>query len=236
MVPPSFAAHGCAILPGIFPSNEVGSLVACVRASLSDGSKAMKADETYAVRDALREMPCLRVVLRNDALLAIIHEVLGEMAFLTKSIWFEKPPGGNWFVGWHQDISISVAQRIDVPGYSRWTAKHGVIGVVPPLSLLQRTLTVRIHVDDADGENGAVRVIPGSHREGILPPPVPGTEGLLCVVPAGGVMLMRPLLMHASSRSKTDRPRRVLHIEFNDMELDGGLEWAERMALPALDS
>ncbi|MBK6777691.1 MAG: phytanoyl-CoA dioxygenase family protein [Flavobacteriales bacterium] len=170
-------------------------------------------------------------MLVEPALLSIVHACIGDAAFITKSIWFEKPQGGNWFVGWHQDISISVTKRVDTPGYSRWTAKHGIVGVVPPLTVLERTLTIRIHLDDADADNGAVRVIPASHRSGIQPPAVPDTEGQLCSVPAGGVMLMRPLLMHASSRSRTSRPRRVLHIELNDMELADGLEWAERIAL-----
>lgn len=232
----SFQSHGFAVFGPVFPEQTLaGMLDHAQRAPLMDAG-VMRSQEIYAIRRALHVIPGLHELIWNEALRAIVHEVLSEQAFITKSIWFEKPPGGNWFVGWHQDISISVARRADVPGYSRWTAKHGVIGVVPPLPVLQRTLTVRIHFDDADGENGAVRVIPGSHRDGVLAPPAPGTEGVLCSVPAGGVMLMRPLLMHASSRSRTERPRRVLHIEFNDMELEGGLEWAERMALPALTS
>jgi ectoine hydroxylase-related dioxygenase (phytanoyl-CoA dioxygenase family) len=191
----------------------------------------MSARDVYAVRRAFDVFPALRRVLSKPALLGIVRTCIGEAAFVTKSIWFEKPTGGNWFVGWHQDISISVTKRVDTPGYSRWTAKHGIVGVVPPLAVLERTLTIRIHLDDADADNGAVRVIPASHRSGIQPPPVLDTEGRLCVVPAGGIMLMRPLLMHASSRSRTSRPRRVLHIELNDMELADRLEWAERIAL-----
>ena len=48
---------------------------------------------------------------------------------------------------------------------------------------------------------------------------------------AGDVMLMRPLLLHASMRSTTDRPRRVLHFEVNRLELAAPLRWAERMKL-----
>ena len=107
-----------------------------------------------------------------------------------------------------------------------------MIGVVPPVSILERTLTVRIHLDDADSDNGAVRVLPGSHGRGIVPAHVDDNEAVTCSVPRGGVMIMRPLLLHASSRSLTDRPRRVLHIELNDCELHGGLSWAERMDLP----
>ena len=235
-VVPSLDEHGFVVIPQVLASTEVADVLNVVRATSSDMPGVMRDRDVYAVRHALNVFPLLPKALMLPALLNMVHLHFVKKAFITKSIWFEKPPGGNWFVGWHQDISISVAQRIDVPGYSRWTAKHGVVGVVPPLAILQRTLTMRIHLDDADGENGAVRVIPGSHRAGILPPPAPGTEGVLCAVPAGGVMLMRPLLMHASSRSRTERPRRVLHLELNDLELEGGLEWAERRTIPALNS
>ena len=231
MIRERLVREGYAILPHVFGPREVAALTDCVRSAALSSPHVMRSEATYAIRHAFSEVPCLRKVLADPALLAIVRENLSEKAFVTKSIWFEKPPGGNWFVGWHQDISISVKERREVPGYSKWTAKHGVIGVVPPVAILERTLTVRIHLDDADGTNGAVRVIPGSHRSGIQQHPGADVDGSLCAVPSGGVMLMRPLLMHASSRSTSDRPRRVLHLEFNDRELGGGLEWAERLDL-----
>jgi Phytanoyl-CoA dioxygenase (PhyH) len=227
----SFERNGFAVLTSVFTSIELGAIRECVGSVTASTKGLMRSQDVYAVRQAFQAMPGLLEPVLNDAVRSLVRSVLGTDAFITKSIWFEKPPGGNWFVGWHQDISISAKERIDVPGYSRWTAKHGMVGVVPPIGILERTLTVRIHVDDADAENGAVRVIPGSHLSGIQPPPAHGTEGAICAVPAGGVMLMRPLLLHASSRSRSERPRRVLHLEFNDRELDAGLEWAERIPM-----
>lgn len=231
LVGPEFEVNGYQIIPDFCSSAALDAIhtIAGIEKTSVDG--AMRSKDLYAVRRALQVMPKLSTLVLSDDLCNLVHTTLSKNAFITKSIWFEKPPGGNWFVGWHQDISISVAERRDVAGYSRWTSKHGMIGVVPPVQVLERTLTVRIHLDDAGQDNGAVRVIPGSHQVGIQPPPPAGTFGELCSAPAGGVMLMRPLLMHASSRSVSTRPRRVLHIEFNDMDLDGGLEWAERMPL-----
>jgi ectoine hydroxylase-related dioxygenase (phytanoyl-CoA dioxygenase family) len=207
--------------------------VDAVNATTFSSDGVMRSAERYAIRRVMQEVPVLGQLIWNARLTAIVRELLGPDAFVTKSIWFEKPPGGNWFVGWHQDISISVSHRAEVPGYSRWTAKHGMIAVVPPVAVLERTLTVRIHLDDADASNGAVRVLSGSHLSGIVSAQVDDEQAVTCAIPRGGVMLMRPLLLHASSRSLTDRPRRVLHIELNDLELDGGLSCAERMALPS---
>ena len=223
---------GFVVLPAILSDNEVCALVNAVNEATPSGDGVMHSTVRYAIRRVMQEIPALHRLVWNACIAGIVHELLGSGAFVTKSIWFEKPLGGNWFVGWHQDISISVSHRAEVPGYSRWTAKHGMIGVVPPVSVLERTLTLRIHLDDADSENGAVRVLPGSHLGGIVPAPVDDHTAVTCAFPRGGVMLMRPLLLHASSRSITDRPRRVLHIELNDRDLDGGLSWAERMDIP----
>jgi len=223
---------GFVVLPSVLSEDEVCALVDAVTAATPSEHGVMRSLDRYAIRRVMQEVPVLNQLIWNARLTGIVHELLGRNAFVTKSIWFEKPPGGNWFVGWHQDISISVSHRAEVQGYSRWTAKHGMIGVVPPVPILERTLTVRIHLNDADGSNGAVRVLPGSHRGGIVIAQVDDDHAVTCAVPRGGVMFMRPLLFHASSRSFTERPRRVLHIELNDRELDGGLSWAERMALP----
>ena len=112
-------------------------------------------------------------------------------------------------------------------GYSRWTRKHGLIGVVPPADVLENILTLRIHIDRADATNGALKVRPGSHRNGILRSPVSDLPEEECVMEAGDVMLMSPLLLHASMRSTTDAPRRVLHVEVTDHALDGVLKWSE---------
>jgi ectoine hydroxylase-related dioxygenase (phytanoyl-CoA dioxygenase family) len=95
-------------------------------------------------------------------------------------------------------------------------------------------LTVRIHLDDTNEDNGALKVIPGTHLNGILPSSaiqlgLP-TE-VSCNVRAGGIMLMKPLLLHSSARTTDGRPRRVIHIEFANEELPAGLQWAERMRI-----
>ena len=46
-----------------------------------------------------------------------------------------------------------------------------------------------------------------------------------CTVPAGGVVVMRPLIVHASSKAESDLPRRVLHIEYaRSLDLGDGVK------------
>lgn len=145
---------------------------------------------------------------------------------------FDKSSEANWLVAWHQDLSLAVRSRIEVPGFSAWSVKEGVPHVQPPVEWLQRMLTVRLHLDDADEANCALRVLPGSHRMGRLPAARiqelrGGQPDVLCALSAGDALLMRPLLLHASSRSSSARHRRVLHIEYAAFSLPEGLNWHE---------
>jgi ectoine hydroxylase-related dioxygenase (phytanoyl-CoA dioxygenase family) len=107
--------------------------------------------------------------------------------------------------------------------------------VQPPVAVLENMCTIRIHLDDCDAGNGALKVVAGTHRQGVLPPaalPALIPAATVCAVPAGGAMLMRPLLLHASNRSTSPRPRRVVHLEFASAELPSGLRWRERRPWP----
>jgi hypothetical protein len=53
------------------------------------------------------------------------------------------------------------------------------------------------------------------------------TSAVDCLVAAGGIVAMRPLILHASSKAESARPRRVLHIEYADsLDIDDGLRIA----------
>jgi ectoine hydroxylase-related dioxygenase (phytanoyl-CoA dioxygenase family) len=149
-----------------------------------------------------------------------------------RAIYFDKSPAANWSVPWHQDLTVAVRARVDLPGFGPWSTKDGIPHVQPPIDLLERMLTLRIHLDDADRSNGALRVLPGSHRLGRLT--ADAIEALrieypevLCTAAAGDALLMRPLLLHASRRSTSVRNRRVLHIEYAGFALPSGLRWHE---------
>lgn len=142
----------------------------------------------------------------------------------------EYPEASNWWVAYHQDLTISVDKKIDIPGFGPWTIKQDQFAVQPPLHILKDNFTVRIHLDDTDEENGALNIIPKSHLKGIYRPETINWQmetQQACCVKRGGVMLMKPLLLHASKRTTNNRKRRVVHIEFSRSSLPDGLKWTE---------
>jgi ectoine hydroxylase-related dioxygenase (phytanoyl-CoA dioxygenase family) len=155
----------------------------------------------------------------------------GIKFFPVRALFFDKTPRTNWNVSWHQDLSIPVADRLEAAGFSGWALKEGVWHVQPPPEILERMISVRLHLDDCGSENGPLRVIPGSHTEGRLDREAiarwrqraPEQE-ITCR--AGDVFLMRPLLLHASSKATRPQHRRVLHIEYAAESLPGELQWA----------
>jgi ectoine hydroxylase-related dioxygenase (phytanoyl-CoA dioxygenase family) len=162
--------------------------------------------------------------------------VLGSNCFPVRALLFDKTPSANWKVAWHQDLTIAVGARRDVDGYGPWSSKGGVPHVQPPIAILERMLAIRVHLDDCGPDNGPVRVLPGSHRARRLS--VAEIDAwrrrvaeVSCIVPPGGLLVMRPLLLHASSAAKSPAHRRVIHIEYAATGLPEGLEWYEAWGL-----
>jgi ectoine hydroxylase-related dioxygenase (phytanoyl-CoA dioxygenase family) len=163
-------------------------------------------------------------------LLELVRSHTGGEPRAVRAIWFNKSPEANWLVAWHQDLAIAVRERVEAPGFSGWSVKEGVPHVQPPAEVLERMLTVRVHLDDADAENGALRVIGGTHLAGRLDAEQIKAARrerveMICTAQAGDALLMRPLLLHASGRSASDRSRRVLHLEYAAEALPHGLRW-----------
>jgi ectoine hydroxylase-related dioxygenase (phytanoyl-CoA dioxygenase family) len=133
---------------------------------------------------------------------------------------------------WHQDTALPLRERHDKPGWGPWSVKDGVVYAHAPASVLRQILALRIHLDDCTAHNGPLRVLRGTHTEGVLSDDAihefaAQVEPTDCLVPQGGVLAMRPLLIHASSKSQSDGLRRVLHIEYSaSMILGEGLELA----------
>ena len=176
-------------------------------------------------------IPEVVALAHADRLLGLIRPHLSGHPRPVRAIYFDKSPDANWLVPWHQDLTLAVRENVPTEGFGPWSVKDGVPHVQPPISLLEQMLTIRLHLDAADASNGALRVLPGSHRLGRLSADQITEQRsergeTVCSAPAGAGMLMRPLLLHASSRSSHPGHRRVLHIEYAGFDLPGGLEWA----------
>jgi hypothetical protein len=188
-----------------------------------------------AGRRGLLRFPAIAKLARSQKLTSLVRPHMSAEAFPVRAIFFSKSPETNWLVSWHQDLTIALGARIDAPGFGPWSRKDGIPHVQPPVKLLEQMLTVRLHLDDTDLSNGALRVLPGSHRLGRLSADRirqlrTDQPDFICELSAGDALLMRPLLLHASNRSTSKRPRRVLHIEYAAFTLPDGLEWHEAMA------
>ncbi|MBO9591347.1 MAG: phytanoyl-CoA dioxygenase family protein [Niabella sp.] len=224
--------NGFAVVPGIFTSQEVAAMIREIERADSLKETFRKSAGLFAIRQFLKEIPAIHRLIFNARLKQLITQLLGSRYFVVKSIYFDKPAASNWFVSYHQDLTISVDQRIEVPGFGPWTMKQHQFAVQPPVSFLENIFTLRIHLDDTNAANGALSVVPGSHRKGIYRPEHIDwavEKEHTCCVPEGGVMIMKPLLLHSSERTRNGRSRRVIHIEFSDRELPNGLKWVERL-------
>ena len=171
-------------------------------------------------------------VAKSEAVLGLVRPHTGELAKPVRAIYFDKSAGANWLVAWHQDVTIAVEERLEVAGFGPWSVKDGLPHVQAPVKVLEKMLAVRIHLDDCDERNGALRVLPGTHRLGRLSSEQiqqlrAEKEEMVCSARAGDVMLMRPLLLHASGKSDGSGHRRVLHIEYAGTALPGGLRWRQ---------
>lgn len=225
--------NGFTIIDALYNSAEIDAILTEVNKANTQKSTFRKTDDLFAIRQFLKEIPAVNNIVFNDKLKAVISDLFGEGYLAVKSIYFDKPEKSNWFVAWHQDLTISVDKRTDLPGYGPWTVKQNQFAVQPPLNILQNNFTIRIHLDDADEGNGALKVIPGSHLKGVYRPETIDWEQEVeqtCKVKAGGLMVMRPLLLHASNRTTNNKPRKVIHIEFSSVELPEGLQWSEKLA------
>jgi ectoine hydroxylase-related dioxygenase (phytanoyl-CoA dioxygenase family) len=145
---------------------------------------------------------------------------------------FDKSPDANWLVVWHQDTALPLRNRKEMAGWGPWSVKEGICYAHAPTHALNQVIALRVHFDDSTAQNGPLRVLPGTHNLGVLSDDEVfqlSTErpAVDCLVALGGVLAMRPLLIHSSSKSQTDLPRRVLHIEYAASMLMGeGVELA----------
>ncbi|RAW02911.1 phytanoyl-CoA dioxygenase family protein [Pseudochryseolinea flava] len=220
--------RGSSIINHVFNRKEVNYMRTAIYEYFK---KAALPTDTHAVRNLFQEIPALNFLLQHTNIKTILDAVAPNLR-LTKAIYFDKTPTSNWYVTWHQDIIINVSEKIETEGFTGWTKKSGVHGVCPPDEVLKNTLTIRIHLDDTDENNGALKVLPGSHHKRFTDEEIStitkNSIPNVCEVRAGGVHLMRPLILHASSKATSQNRRRVLHLEFNTMTLPNGLQWAEQ--------
>lgn len=161
---------------------------------------------------------------------AVAASVIGEVCRPVRAILFNKSADANWSLGWHQDRTISVAERREVEGFRAWSMKSGMQHVEPPFSLVAGMVTMRLHLDDVPETNAPLLIAPGSHRFGRIPEPeiaaIVRKCGIApCTAIAGDLWLYSTPILHASRAATVPRQRRVLQVDYASQELPGGLQW-----------
>jgi hypothetical protein len=228
-----FADAGYSIAEDVLSEIDVEQLRSGI-ASLPPGKEVKRRKGVYGVRNLLEICPEVRELACDVRIRNFVVPILGDRAFAVRAVFFDKMPSANWSLFWHQDNVIAVNQRLDLPGYTGWSNKAGVWQVQPPVDILSRMVAVRVHLDDCGATNGPLRVLPGSHRHGWLDNELDDWKArvpeVVCLVRAGGVVTMCPLTLHASAVAETPEHRRVIHIEYANEELPGGLDWNSRVS------
>jgi hypothetical protein len=234
MVHQQLQQQGFAVTAPLYTHTEVAALLHCIESAPATSPSFRRSQDVFAIRNLLGEIPQLWSLLDTRELRNVLSELFPSGCHLTKAIYFDKPAQSNWLVAWHQDLMINVDCRANLPGFGPWTSKADWVAVQPPVAILENTCTIRVHLNDCDAINGALKVVPGSHLQGVVPAETIAAftaTPFVCAVPAGGAMLMKPLLLHASNRSNSPRPRRVIHLEFSADELPQALAWRERQVV-----
>ncbi|MDX1959864.1 MAG: phytanoyl-CoA dioxygenase family protein [Leptospiraceae bacterium] len=224
--------NGFTFIPEVYSVDEVREIIYLIDNADKTNDTFRKSSDLFAIRQFLKEIPKSVNLIFNKNLKLIIEEIFGKDYFVVKSIYFDKPEDSNWYVNYHQDLTISVDVKAELEGFSLWTSKQNQFAVQPPIEILKSIFTIRIHLDDTDSENGALKVIPKSHSKEIYKHNHSDWETeneVVCEVSKGGIMIMKPLLLHSSSRTTNNKKRRVIHIEFSNKELPTEVNWSERL-------
>ena len=215
---------GYAVIERVFERPELAALLD----SLSDA----RLDRTKAGARHVLGVPGVRDLAADPRMIEIARQFLDSTAVPFRATLFDKSSSANWLVVWHQDTALPLRARVEAPEWGPWSLKAGMIYAHAPAWALDRVVALRVSLDNSSATNGPLRVLPGTHRSGVLSDAeierlartVPPVE---CLAASGGVVAMRPLTVHASSKSVDDRPRRVLHIEYADsLRLSDDIELA----------
>ncbi len=219
----SFTENGFEICRGFLDDQAIQNMIAEI--SDSDFCKGQ-----HGIRHAEKKLTLVKKWVESDFLLKKAGNYLDSVPKMVRVIVFDKTPDKNWSVTWHQDKTICVSEKKDIAGWGPWTLKEAVQHVQPAVEVLERMVTLRIHLDDATEENGCLKVIPKSHQFGILDTcqqenMIQNHPHHLCLAKAGDLLVMRPLLLHSSSKGISPRHRRIVHVEYSDFPLPMGMKW-----------
>jgi ectoine hydroxylase-related dioxygenase (phytanoyl-CoA dioxygenase family) len=217
--------------------HELRSSLESALSGFTGGSRARgvyRRGAVYAIRNLFDFVPEARIALEAPAIREVVSAVLGPQATCVHALYLDRAPRPAWKVPWHQDAAIVVKEKAEVTGFGPWATKGGARHVLAPPGTLSAMLSLKLYLDDSDESSGAMRVVPGSHAYGRLPEDSIESftryDVVTCAIAAGGILAMRPLLLHSTGPSKPVRTR-IIHLDFCARKLPAPLEWREAHAV-----
>jgi len=201
-----------------------------VQTLIDEITKLNELKSPHGIRNAEKKFDCIAKLANSEKIVAQVRDILDEEPLLVRAIFFDKNPEKNWLVSWHQDKTVSVNKKLHIDGWGPWSLKDNTHHVQPSESVLNNMVTFRIHLDDSNADNGCLKVIPNSHTSGVLTQLeidslVKNAIFVECEANAGDMLIMRPLILHASNIAKLPKNRRVIHFEFSGYKLPNALQW-----------
>ncbi len=225
-----FNCDGFAVAQDVIPPETVEEMRAEFE-RLAPEFASTRNGTAFGMRGLMSKSAAVRTLAKSEQLLNLVTPYIGKNAQPVRTIFFDKTPSANWPLPWHQDRVIAVSARYEIDGYDKWTLKNGVDHVEPPVEILKQIVTIRLHLDDCDETNGALKVMAGwqdSMKPSAELAALRGDDKIQTLsLKAGDAVLMRPLTPHSSDKSIGGRRRRVLHIEYCGIDLPAPLTWKE---------
>ena len=220
-----FRQDGYVIIPGVLTEEKIVELKTKIQQLVNDNS-------AYGIRQLDRQIPAISRLAYSSSIIQHINFYSDCRLKLVKAVYFNKTLQNNWFVSWHQDKTICVREKIETPGFINWTVKQGVAHVQPTLDIMRKIVTLRLHLDRADRNNGALQVIPQSHHRILDPHEIEqirtASTPQICEVEAGDALIMSPLTLHSSLKSRVSSNninRAIVHLEYSTAKLPNNLQW-----------
>jgi hypothetical protein len=206
-----FAADGFVLLGRVLDDQQLATLraeEAQLRHSVTPMNSGVETGNITIFRSqVLAYAPGTRAFALGGPHLPAVASLIGPNV----SCWFSQ------FVTKHPDGARGTSEF-------PWHQDNGYGAVTPATNI-----TVWTALDDVDEQNGCVWVVPGSHRQGLLPHRTPNADswhmtlavegdGIPVRMKAGEAVAFSGLTLHRSTLNHTDRPRRAFFLEYADCD------------------
>ncbi len=215
-----FDADGATVIGSGLPADVLASI------SREFAEDARPGQRSFTLPDAI-----ISLLTPEGAVGRIASALMGRRADPVRVLKFDKNATSNWAVPWHQDRTIAVVERLEVPGFAVWSRKGGIHHVEPPEDFLCDMIALRLHLDDCVEDNGPLEIAAGSWTLGRVPSAdvvdaAARHDIVTCLADAGEIVAMRGLTLHASQPARNVAHRRVLHVDYATRPLPAPLRFA----------